>query len=160
MSNSHRQQLTLFCAAVRLVRGLSQCERKRERGVSSVACFKGSRMQEENFVFRLLFKFLNSTPASPEATMTLDGLFKFEMCLKPVMLTISKIAFVLTFNDHSCFHACISSFIYLNRLMIHKVDSRENSETLFFLHFIAALIIYCTSKHRPTVRLQSSLLAN
>jgi len=27
--------------------------------------------------------------------MTLDGLFKFEMCLKPFMLTISKIAFVL-----------------------------------------------------------------
>ncbi len=57
-------------------------------GVSSVARFKGIRMQEETFVFSLLFTFLNSTPASPEATVTLNGLLKFEMCLKPVMLTI------------------------------------------------------------------------
>lgn len=46
--------------------------------VSSAECFKGVRKQEV-FVFRLLLKFLNSTPASPEATVTLAGPLRFDV---------------------------------------------------------------------------------
>lgn len=46
--------------------------------VLSAECFKGVRKQEV-FVFKLLFKFLNSTPASPEATVTLARLLRFDV---------------------------------------------------------------------------------